>query len=102
MNTKLFLIALIIGFAFTSCKKCKDCDAKYEFINNDDIQPLYELAAAFEGYNSFNEMWNADDSIQSLSKEYCDDGLSDIKDYTEEYDTDSNQVNDIRFFYDCK
>ena len=102
MKPNLFLIALITGFTFTSCEKCKDCELKYEFINDDDIQALYELAAAFEGYNSFNEMWNADDSIQSLNIEYCDDELSDIEDYTEEHDTDSNQVNDIRFYYDCK
>ena len=102
MKTKLFLIALIAGFTFTSCEKCKDCELKYEFINDDDIQGLYELGALFNGYNSFNEMWNADDSIQAFNREYCDDELSEIEDYTEEHDTDSNQVNDIRFYYDCK
>ena len=102
MKTKLFLIALIAVFTFTSCEKCKDCELKYEFINDDDIQGLYEFAAALGGYNSFNEMWNADDSIQALNIEYCADELSDIEDYTEEHDTDSNQVNDIRFYYDCK
>ena len=78
MRKKLFLIALIAGFTFTSCEKCKDCEYKYEFINNDSIQPLYELAAMFNNYNSWDEMWNSDDSIQALNKEYCDDELSDV------------------------
>ena len=99
---KILYTLLAVSFIFTSCEKCKDCELKYEFINDDDVQGLYEFAAALGGYNSFNEMWNADDSIQSLNKEYCDDGLSEIKNYTEEHDTDSNQVNDIRFYYDCK
>mgnify|MGYP000857956919 FL=1 len=102
MRKKLFLIALIAGFTFTSCEKCKDCEYKYEFINDDDIQPLYELAAIFNNYNSWDDMWHADDSIQSFNREYCDDELSNIKDFSEEFDTDSNQVNDIRFYYDCK
>ena len=102
MKTKLLLITAITGFTFSSCEKCQDCELKYEFINNDSIQPLYELAASFSGYNSFEEMWNADDSIQAFNKEYCNDDLSKQQNYFEEHDTDSNQVNDIRFYYDCK
>ena len=102
MKLKLICLSFITVFAFSSCQKCKDCELKYEFINNDDAQGLYELAAALEGYNSFNEMWNADDSIQGLNREYCDDDLSESQDYNEEHDIDSNQVNEIRFYYECK
>ena len=37
MKTKLLLIALVAGFTFTSCEKCKDCELKYEFINDDEL-----------------------------------------------------------------
>ena len=40
--------------------------------------------------------------IQAFNKEYCNDELSKQQNYFEEHDTDSNQVNDIRFYYDCK
>jgi len=102
MKLKRIFLFFITAFVFSSCEKCKDCEPKYEFINNDDIQGLYELAAALEGYSSFNDMWNSDDSIQKLIREYCDDDLSNSQEYNEEYDTDSNQVNDIRFYYECK
>ena len=103
MKTKLFLIALIAGFTFTSCEKCKDCELKYEFINDDDIEGLYNLAAALSDCEClWDEYWNTNDSIQAFNREYCDDELSETEDYTEEHDTDSNQVNDIRFYYDCK
>jgi hypothetical protein len=47
-------------------------------------------------------MWNADDSIQALSREYCDDDLSNAEAENEQHDIDSNQVNEIRFYYECK
>ena len=102
MKLKLIFLSFIALFTFSSCDKCKDCELKYEFINDDDAQALYELAAAFEGYNSFDEMWNADDSIQALSREYCDDDLSNVEAENEQHDIDSNQVNEIRFYYECK
>ena len=67
MKLKRIFLFFITAFVFSSCEKCKDCEPKYEFINNDDIQGLYELAAALEGYSSFNDMWNSDDSISESS-----------------------------------
>ena len=83
MKLELIFLSFIIAFIFSSCEKCKDCELKYEFINNDDAQALYELAAAFEGYN-------------------CDDDLSNAQAESEQHDIDSNQVNEIRFYYECK
>ena len=44
MKLELIFLSFIIAFIFSSCEKCKDCELKYEFINNDDAQALYELA----------------------------------------------------------
>ena len=104
MKTKLFLISILIGFIFTSCEKCQDCEIKYEYINNEynNVAPIYELAAAIQGFNSWDQYWNSTDSIQLLNKEYCDDELKENQDYSQEYDTDSSGINDFRIYYDCK
>ncbi len=102
MKTKLLLLAVVAAFTFTSCEKCQDCEIKYEYINNENIAPIYELAAALQGFDSWDQYWNSTDSIQLLNKEYCDDELTENQDYSQEYDTDSSGVNDFRIYYDCK
>ena len=102
MKTKLFFLSFISILIFSSCEKCKDCEIKYQYINNEDVAPIYELVAALNGYNSFDEYWNSEDSLQSLNKEYCDEELDETTEYNEEYDTDSSGVNDFRIYYDCK
>ena len=46
MKTKLFLIAVISAFNFTSCERCKDCEDSYEFINGVN-QGNYDEIAIF-------------------------------------------------------
>ena len=62
MKTKLFLIAVISAFTFTSCEKCKDCEASYEFINGAN-EGDYDDLAVFLGYTSFQNFFNSTDSI---------------------------------------
>ena len=102
MKTKLILIAFLIGFTFSSCEKCQDCEIKYEYINNENVAPIYELVATLEGFDSWEQYWNSTDSIQLLNKEYCDDELTENQNYSQEYDTDSNGIDDFRIYYDCK
>ena len=102
MKTKLFLISILIGFTFTSYEKCQDCEMKYEYINNENVSPIYELVLTLQGFDSFDQYWNSIDSIQLLNKEYCDDELTEKQDYSQEYDTDSSGINDFRIYYDCK
>ena len=52
MKTKLLLLALVAVFTFTSCEKCQDCEIKYEYINNKNVAPIYELAAALQEFDS--------------------------------------------------
>jgi hypothetical protein len=101
MKTKLFLIAVISAFTFTSCEKCKDCEASYEFINGAN-EADYDDLAVFLGYTSFQNFFNSTDSINQLNMEYCEDDLTDKQDYSEEYDDDGDGTNDIRYFFDCK
>ena len=54
MKTKLFLIALLVGFTFTSCEKCQDCEIKYEFINNEND---YDVRSLF-GYSTWNRIFS--------------------------------------------
>ena len=102
MKIKLLSFCVISLLIFSSCEKCKDCEIKYQYINNENVAPIYELVATLSGYNSFDEYWNSLDSIQSLNKEYCDEELDEKTGYNEEYDTDSSGVNDFRVYYDCK
>jgi len=101
MKTKLLLIALVAGFTFTSCEKCKDCDASYEFINGADPAEADALAILV-GYTSFDNLFHSTDSINQLNKEYCEDELTDKQDYSDEEDYNMDGTNDIRYFYDCK
>ena len=101
MKTKLFLIAVISAFTFTSCEKCQDCEASYEFINGAQ-ESDYDAIAPLFGYATWNELWNSNDSLNATNREYCEDELDNIKDHSEEDDTNNDGVNDIRLFYDCK
>ena len=101
MKTKLFLIAVISAFTFTSCEKCQDCEASYEFINGSNSN-AYDVLAILAGYTSFDNLFHETDSINQLSKESCEDELTDKQNYSEEEDFNLDGINDIRYFYDCK
>ena len=101
MKTKLFLIAIISVFTFTSCEKCKDCELTYEFTNGSDPAEADALAILV-GYTSFNDLFHATDSINQLNKKYCEDELTDRQDYSQEEDLNLDGTNDIRYFYNCK
>ena len=101
MKTKLFLIAIISAFTFTSCEKCQDCEASYEFINGSNSN-AYDVLAILAGYTSFDNLFHETDSINQLNKEYCEDELTDKQDYSQENDIDLDGTNEIRYFYDCK
>ena len=101
MKIKLFLIAIVSGLTFTSCEKCKDCDASYEFINGADPDDADALAILV-GYTSFDNLFHSTDSINQLNKEYCEDALTDKQNYSQEEDINLDGTNDIRYFYDCK
>ena len=101
MKTKLFLIAIISVFTFSSCEKCKDCEPNYEFINGADPAEADALAILL-GYSSFDNLFHSTDSINQLNKEYCEDELTDKQDYSDGEDWDGDGVDDIRYFYDCK
>ena len=98
MKRKLFLIAIIVAFTFTSCKKCKDCDASYEFINGANEGDYKELAVLL-AYTSFQNLFNSYDPINQLNMEYCEDGLRNKQDDSEEgLYNNGNGTNDIRYF----
>ena len=101
MKAKLFLLIVILGISFSSCEKCKDCEASYEFINGADPAEA-DVLAILVGYASFNDLFHATDSINQLNKEYCEDELIDKEDYSQEEDINLDGTNDIRYFYDCK
>ena len=101
MKTKLFVIAIISAFTFTSCEKCQDCEPTYEFINGSDPAEADALAILV-GYTSFNDLFHATDSINQLNKKYCEDELTDRQDYSQEEDLNLDGTNDIRYFYNCK
>ncbi|MAO72223.1 MAG: hypothetical protein CMD02_06955 [Flavobacteriales bacterium] len=101
MKTKLFLFALLVGFTFTSCQKCQDCEADYEFINGAQ-ESDYDAAASLFGYSTWNEFFHSNDSLNTLNKEYCDEELDDIINFSEEFDDNEDGVNDMRIFYNCK
>ena len=101
MKTKLLLIALVAGFTFTSCEKCKDCEYSYQFINGSDSDEA-DVLAILVGYTSFDDLFHATDSINQLSKESCEDELTDKQNYSEEEDFNLDGINEIRYFYDCK
>ena len=101
MKIKLFLIAIISVFTFSSCEKCKDCEPNYEFINGADPAEADALAILL-GYSSFDNLFHSTDSINQLNKEYCEDELTDKQDYSDGEDWDGDGVDDIRYFYDCK
>ena len=101
MKTKLFLIAVVSAFTFTSCEKCQDCEVDYEFINGAQ-ESDYDAIAPLFGYATWNELFHSNDSLNATNKEYCEDELDDIKDFSDEDDGDGDGVNDIRIFYNCK
>jgi hypothetical protein len=101
MKTKLFMIAVVAAFTFTSCEKCQDCEPTYEFINGSDPAEADAIAVLL-GYTSFENLFNSTDSITQLNGEYCDDELTTNQEYTEEEDYNLDGTNDIRYFYDCK
>ena len=101
MKTKLLLIALVAGFTFTSCEKCKDCEYSYQFINGSDSDEA-DVLAILVGYTSFDDLFHARDSINQLSKESCEDELTDKQNHSEEEDFNLDGINEIRYFYDCK
>ena len=101
MKIKLFLIAVISAFTFTSCEKCQDCEASYEFINGSNSN-AYDVLAILAGYTSFDNLFHETDSINQLNKEYCDLELTVNQFYSQENDIDLDGTNEIRYFYDCK
>lgn len=101
MKPKLFLLALIIGITFTSCEKCQDCVASYEFINGAQ-QVEADAIAILLGYTSFDALFHSTDSINQLNTEYCKEELTDKQDYSDEEDYTMDGTNDIRYFFDCK
>jgi hypothetical protein len=96
---KVFLLIAVAGMMFTSCKKCKDCEQKYEFINGAlgaDFQEMAELA----GYATYEDYMNA--QIQVSNTEYCGDDLDTMEDTEMTYDMDVDGTTDYRVYYECK
>tara|TARA_B100000795_G_scaffold240440_1_gene202620 strand:- start:57 stop:353 length:297 start_codon:yes stop_codon:yes gene_type:complete len=96
---KVFLLIAVSGMMFTSCKKCKDCEQKYEFINGALGADFQQLAEDL-GYATYEEYMNA--QIQVSNNEYCDDDLDQIEDFEVKSDMDFDGTFDYRVYYDCK
>mgnify|MGYP003989972141 CR=1 FL=1 len=101
MKTKLLLIALVAGFTFTSCEKCKDCTMAYETINGFDSAELDALANDY-GYADFGAFWLDMEEGEWESGEYCDEDLKDAEDEEQLEDVDENGTMDLRVYWDCK
>ena len=101
MKTKLLLLAVVAAFTFTSCEKCQDCEADYEFINGAQESDYDAIATVF-GYSTWNELFHSNDSLNAINKEYCDEELDDMQNFSDEEDGDGDGVNDMRLFYNCK
>ena len=97
MKTKLLLIALIAGFTFTSCKKCKDCQITYETLNGYSMDDLNSGAVVL-GYAD----WDAYMTSLYPSEELCDDALDAAEDISDSADLDGNGTMDYRVYWDCK
>jgi hypothetical protein len=96
---KVFLLIAVAGMMFTSCKKCKDCEQKYEFINGALEADFQELAEML-GYATFEEYMNA--TIQVSDSEFCGDDLDTMEDTEMTYDMDGDGTTDYRVYYECK
>jgi|TARA_B110001469_G_scaffold68656_1_gene65375 hypothetical protein len=88
---KYLLLIVLAGVFLTSCKKCKDCEVKVEFLStssltNSDCQLVYGMDC--QAY--FNSVYAA------TSAEFCGDDL----DAAEE--TADVTTADTRVYWDCK
>jgi hypothetical protein len=101
MKSKLFLIALIIGFTFTSCKKCKDCTMEWEPINGhteETINQIYEIEGV--GF-TISENIEENHRPNMPSGEYCESALEHKE--TIDYNGGYAGYGDLyRVYYDCK
>ena len=97
MKTKLLLIALVVGFTFTSCEKCKDCTITYETMNGFDSADI-DAGAVLMGYDDFDAYL----ATLYTAGEFCDDALDAAEDISEEEDLDANGTMDVRVYWDCK
>ena len=49
------------------------------------------------GYSTWNEFFHSNDSLNTLNKEYCEEELDDIINFSEEFDDNEDGVNDMNF-----
>ena len=103
MKTKLLLIALVAGFTFTSCEKCKDCTIAYETINGFDISEL-DADAVTLGHADFGSFYMDEifDGWYDEPGESCGEDLKEMEDEEELEDLDENGTMDFRVYWDCK
>ena len=92
-------MTLVLGFLFTSCKKCEDYEMAYEMINGATTADL-DAGVSLLGYSSWDAYFDA--TIKQPGSEYCGDELDDVKDISEETDLDADGTNDFRAYWDCK
>ena len=65
-------------------------------------QHLTKNLAPLFGYATWNELFHSNDSLNATNKEYCEDELDDMQNFSDEDDGNGDGVNDIRLFYNCK
>ena len=95
---KVFLLIAVTGMMLTSCKKCKDCEMKYEMINGAGMSEFDELVQSM-GYSDMNAYMSAQ---SGGSAEMCSDDLTTAESYNLEMDIDMDGTKDYRMYYDCK
>ena len=93
----MIMLCFITAFAFSSCKKCKDCQISYETLNGYSMSDL-NSAASLMGYAD----WNAYMDASFPASELCDEALDAAEETDDSTDLDSDGTMDYRVYWDCK